>query len=186
MKATTVRKGMVILFKKEPCRIMDYSHVTPGNYQAVVHLKLRNLLTGNKTEARFNSSEDVEIADVYSTRATYLYKEADKYVFMDSNSYEQIYLNDETLGDDINYLMENMEVGVTLFNGNPIGIELPSSVVLTVVETTPDVRGATATNVPKPAKMETGLQVSVPSFIKEGEKLIINTTDGAYVGRADK
>lgn len=185
MRANNLRKGNVVLYNNEPYKIMDFHHVTPGKGQAVVQTKMRNLLTGNQTEARFNSTEDVEIADVFTSKATYLYQDGDNYNFMDINSYEQFALSKDFLGDDIYYIQENMEVGVTIFDDNPIGIELPSTVVLTVVETEPELKGATASNSPKPATMDTGLKTSIPPFIKEGERLVINTADGSYINRAD-
>lgn len=185
MRANNLRKGNVVLYRKEPYKIMDFHHVTPGKGQAVVQTKLRNLLTGNQTEVRFSSTEDVEMADVFSSKANYLYKDGSDYNFMDSNSYEQFSLSEEFLGDDKFYIQENMEVGITVFNDSPIGIELPTTVTLTVTETEPELKGATASNSPKPATTDTGLQLSIPPFIKEGERIIVNTTDGSYVSRAD-
>ncbi len=185
MRANNLRKGNVVLYRNEPYRIMDFHHVTPGKGNAVVQTKMRNLLTGNQTEARFMSTEDVEIADVYTSKATYLYQDTDNYCFMDTSSYEQFSLSKTFLGDDIYYIQENMEVGVTIYNESPIGIELPTTVTLTVIETEPELRGATASNSPKPAKTDTGLQLTIPPFVKEGEKIIVNTADGTYMSRAD-
>jgi elongation factor P len=185
MRANNLRKGNVVLYRNEPYRIMDFHHVTPGKGNAVVQTKMRNLLTGNQTEARFMSTEDVDIADVYTSKATYLYQDADNFCFMDTSSYEQFSLSKDFLGDDVYYIQENMEVGVTIYNESPIGIELPTTVTLTIVETEPELRGATASNSPKPAKTDTGLQLSIPPFVKEGERIIVNTADGTYMSRAD-
>lgn len=185
MRANNIRKGNVVLYRKEPYRVMDFHHVTPGKGQAVVQTKLRNLLTGNQTEARFSSTEDVEMADIFTSKATYLYKDGEDYHFMDTSSYEQFSLSKESLGDDTYYIQEEMEVGVTFFNSNPIGIELPATVILTVVETEPELRGATAANSPKPAITDSGLSLSVPPFLKEGEKILVNTADGSYMSRAN-
>lgn len=185
MRANNIRKGNVVLYRNEPYKVMDFHHVTPGKGQAVVQTKLRNLLTGNQTEARFSSTEDVEMADVFTTKASFLYKDGSGYVFMDSNSYEQFSLEEKFLGDDRFYIQENMEVSVTLFNSDPIGIELPATVTLIVETTEPEMKGATATNSPKPAITNTGLNINIPPFIKEGESIIVNTSDGSYVSRAE-
>ena len=185
MKATSLRKNNVVLYKNDPYKIMDFHHVTPGKGNAVVQVKMRNLLTGNQTEARFMSSEEVPMADVYTSKASYLYKDNSGYIFMDSDSYDQFTLSDETLGDDTYYLQDNMEVTATYFNSTPIAIELPATVILTIVETEPELRGATASNSPKPAKTDTGLSLSIPPFVREGERVIVNTADGTYISRAD-
>jgi elongation factor P len=185
MRANNLKKGNVVLFNSAPCRITDFVHVTPGKGQAVCQAKLRNLITGMQTETRWLSTESVDLADVFTSKANYLYSDQDGYQFMDINSYEQFILTEETLGDQKYFLQENMEVMVTLFNDQPIGIELPPSVILVVAETQPEVKGATATNSPKPAKLNTGLQINVPAFIKEGERIIVSTSEASYMGRAD-
>ena len=127
------------------------------------------MLNGTQTDQRFNSTEEVETADVFYYKATYLYNDADGYHFMNSDTYEQAALTEEVLGDAIYYLQDQMLVTITTFNDDPIGIELPVTVILTVVETEPELKGATASNSPKPAKTDTGLTLSVPPFVKEGE-----------------
>ncbi len=186
MKANEIRKGVVIMHKGAPFRIMEFHHHTPGNLRAMVQVKMRNIITGTQTEFRFSSTEEVQEADVVTTSATYLYSDQAGYHFMNSQSYEEVSLSAEQLGDAIQYLMDQMEVELTIYNGEPVGVNLPSSVVLTVVETEPDLRGATASNSPKPAKTNTGLMVSVPSFIKQGEKILVSTQDGKYLSRAEK
>ena len=185
MKANAIRKGNVILYKGSPYKVMEFFHNTPGKGQAVVQTKLRNLLTGSQTDARFNSTEEVEEADVFILKAQYLYKDGDTYHFMNTSSYEQFSMNSETLGDAVYYLQEEMEIDVTTYNNDPIGVTLPPSVVLTIVETEPELKGATASGSPKPAKTNTGLTLSVPPFIKQGEKIIVNTDEGKYISRAD-
>jgi elongation factor P len=164
---------------------MEFFHNTPGKGQAVVQTKLRNLLSGSQTEARFNSTEEVAEADVYVYKATYLYSDADGYHFMNSDNYEQIAIQEDILGTDVMYLQDQMPVDIMNYNDAPIGVTLPSTVVLTITETEPELKGATASNSPKPATTDTGLNLTVPPFIKEGEKVIVNTSDGTYMSRAD-
>jgi elongation factor P len=164
---------------------MDFKHNTPGKGQAVVQTKLRNLLNGSQTDVRFNSSEDVKEADVFTYKATFLYSDNDGFHFMHNENYEQAALTEELLGDAKYYLQEQMHVTITTYNGDPIGIELPSTVVLTIVETEPELKGATASNSPKPAITDTGLSLNVPPFVKQGEKIVVNTDKGEYVSRSD-
>jgi len=185
MRANNLRKGMIILYNNAPYKIMDFHHVTPGKGQSVVQTKLRNLITMDQSEIRFRSTEDVKEADVYSSRATYLYKDSDSLVFMDTKSYEQFNIEIVVLGDDIFYLIENMEVEVTSFNEKVIGVVLPKTVVLEIVETEPEMKGATATNSPKPAITNTGLSLNVPQFVKVGDNVIVNTDSGDYLSRTD-
>ena len=173
------------MFNKVPHRVMEVRHHTPGNLRAMVQTKLRNLLSGNQTESRFSSTEDVEEAEVFTFKATYLYGDADGYHFMNSENFEEVSLSGELMGDSVYYLQDQMEVEITTFDGSPIGVNLPQTVVLTIVETEPEFRGATASNSPKPAKTNTGLSVNVPPFVKTGEKIVVSTEDGRYLSRAD-
>ncbi|HQH29203.1 MAG TPA: elongation factor P, partial [Oligoflexia bacterium] len=166
-------------------RVMDFHHHTPGNLRAMVQTKLRNLLNGSQTEVRFSSTEDIPTADVYSSRATYLYSDSIGHHFMKLDTYDQVAISAELIADGVYYLQEGLEVDIMLYNEAPIGIELPKTVVLTVAETEPELRGATASNSPKPAKTETGLVVSVPPFIKIGDRITIDTADGKYLSRGD-
>ncbi len=183
MKASDIRRGVVLMYNKVPHRVMDFNHHTPGNLRAMVQTKLRNLLSGNQTEVRFSSTEDLEEADVHTGAATYLYADGNGFHFMNAETYEEITLNTELLGESRFYLQEQMSVEITSFEGNPIGISLPTSVVLEIEDTSPELRGATASNSPKPAKTTTGLQLNVPPFVKIGDKITVNTADGSYVGR---
>ena len=186
MKASDIRRGAVILYNNVPHRVMDFNHHTPGNLRAMVQTKLRNLLSGTQTEVRFSSTEQLPEADVNTGKATYLYEDQSGYHFMNAESYEEVSMSKDQLGDALYYLQDQMEVEITTFNGEPIGINLPQSVILEIADTEPEMRGATASNSPKPAKTTTGLQLSVPAFIKIGERIIVNTEEGKYLSRADK
>ncbi|NLF25633.1 MAG: elongation factor P [Deltaproteobacteria bacterium] len=185
MKANDIRRGVVIMYNKIPHRVLEFHHHTPGNLRAMVQTKLRNLLNGTQTEVRFSSTEEVERADVMTSPASYLYSDNEGFHFLNSENYEQFAIPTEILGDGVYYLQDEMQVTVTFYEGQPIGIELPTTVVLTVVETEPELRGATASNSPKPAKMDTGLSVTVPPFIKVGDKIVVNTEEGKYISRAE-
>ena len=185
MKANDIRKGTVLLHNNAPHKVMEFTHVTPGKGQAVVQTKLRNLISGSQTEVRYGSTEGVTLADVYSFKATYLYSDGDGYIFMNSQNYEQLTLSTELLGTDVHFLQEQMEVDITTFEENPIGIKLPQTVVLTITETEPELKGATASNSPKPATTDTGHTLSVPAFVKQGEKVVVSTDTGEYVSRSD-
>lgn len=185
MKATDIRKGKVLVYKDTPYKVMEFQHVTPGKGQAVVQTKLRNLINGTQTDVRFNSSESVEEADVFSFKATFLYSDSEGYYFMNSDNYEQMMISEDLLGDGKFYLQDQMGVSITTYNDEPIGVELPQTVVLTVEETEPELKGATASNSPKPAVTDTGLNLTVPPFIKQGEKIVVNTESGTYMSRAD-
>lgn len=186
MKANDIRRGIILMYNKSPHKVMDFHHHTPGNLRAMVQTKLRNLLSGNQTEVRFSSTEEIEIADVFSFDATYLYSDTDGSAnFMNGQTYEEVKLGEKLLGDAKYYLQEQMQVMITSYNGAPIGIELPESVVLTIAETAPELRGATASNSPKPATTDTGLQLTVPPFVKQGERILVNTRDGTYISRSE-
>lgn len=185
MKASEIRKGVIIIYNKSPYKVIDFHHHTPGNLRAMVQTKMRNLLTGSQTEVRFSSTEEVERADVMTFAASYMYSDADGYHFMQSETYEQLALSKELLGDTIHYLQDEMKVDITTYNGEPISIELPQTVILTVAETDPEMKGATATNSPKPAKTDTGLSLNVPQFVKVGDRIVVNTQEGKYLSRAD-
>jgi len=185
MKAKDIRKGAIILFKNSPHRVMEFEHRTPGNLRAFVQATLRNLLTGSQAETRFSSTEDIPEADVYNFKANFTYADGGSYYFMNASNYEEVVISGDLLGDGKYYLQDGMSVEVLVYNNEPVGVTLPKSVVLTVVDTEPELRGATASNSPKPAKTDTGLQLSVPTFIKIGEKIVVDTTEGKYLSRAD-
>jgi elongation factor P len=182
--ATQMKVGMVIEYQNELWRVMAVQHVTPGNWRGMVQTKLRNVIRGNQTEHRFRSEDKVERAQLEQREMEYLYADSDGYHFMDTETYEQVALTNDDLGDNLYYLTPNIKVEVEFHEGKALGIELPKVVELKVVETEPGLKGATASNSPKPAKLETGLTVSVPPFISEGDVLRIDTATGTYLERA--
>jgi len=184
MKATEIRKGNVIKMDGELWRVMTMMHKTPGNLRGMVQTKLRNLRMGTNQEVRFRSEDDVEKVSLDARQMQYLYHDAQGYHFMDLDSYEQVALSDEVLGDTMEYVIPESTVDMDWYDGLPIGVELPAAVDLKVVETAPGIKGATASAQRKPAKLETGLVVQVPSFIEEGEKIRVSTQDGSYLERA--
>jgi len=184
MKAKDVRKGTVIIYKNTLHSVMDFHHHTPGNLRAMVQMKLRNLVNGTQVEHRFSSTEDIETADVFQQKGTYLYADGNGFHFMNAETYEEVTISPEMIGDGQFYLKEGMEVQLSMHDENPIGIQLPQTVVLEVVDTEPGIKGATATNSPKPAKMETGLQLTVPQFVNIGDQIIVKTDTGEYLSRA--
>lgn len=184
MKAKDIRRGTVIKFKNSLFSVMDFHHHTPGNLRAMVQVKLRNLMNGNQMEHRFSSTEDIETADVFNQPATFLYSDQNGSHFMNSETYEEVTISDEMLSTGKYYLQEGMQVQLSMYEENPIGIQLPQTVTLVIAETEPGLKGATQTNSPKPAKTDTGLQLSVPQFVNIGDKVIINTETGEYQSRA--
>ena len=184
MKATDVRKGHVILIEGQPCRVMDFTHRTPGNLRAFVQLTYREILAGKTLDKRMQPSEDIEILDLDRREMEYLYSDSQGATFMDTESFEQYQLNENVLGNTLKFIRPNSKCTVMLFDGNPITVELPPSVELTITDCPPEVKGATVTNQTKDAETETGLKVKVPAFIKQGETIRVSTEDGAYQSRA--
>lgn len=185
MRAKDVRKGNVVIYKNAPHKVTDFAHRTPGNLRAFVQVKLRNLISGMQSETRFSSDEDLQLADMFTYKASYLYSDDTGYHFMNVESYEQIALNEDLLGESKFYLTEGIVVEISTFEDRPIGVVLPKTVELLVEDTSPELRGATASNSPKPAKTNTGLSVSVPPFVKIGDKIVVDTEDGSYLSRVD-
>ena len=175
---------MVIMFESNLSRVVETIHKTPGNLRGFVQAKLRDLKTGAIFEHRFRSVDMAERAYLEDTEMEYLYSEGDMHHFMNNETFEQIGLSDEVLGDAVNYLIPNLKLRVEMFEGRPVGIELPLTVELRVVETEPSIKGASVSNQNKPAKMETGLVVQVPPFINEGERIRVDTAEGTYMSRA--
>lgn len=184
MNANHIRRGNIIIYNGEPHRVLDFQHRTPGNLRAFVQVKLRNIKNGSSTETRFSATEQVERATLEQHDMEYLYSDGELYHFMNTETYEQIGLNDEQLGDATGYLIEGLKIQVEFFDGTPIGIELPPSVELTVVETEPELKGATASNSNKPAKLNTGVTIMVPPFVKEGDIVRVDPSEGRYIERA--
>ena len=182
--ATQMRPGMIIKHNNELHAVFSVEHRTPGNLRAFIQAKLRNLRTGAMFEHRFRSPDPIERVIVDEIPMEFLYADGDDYYFMNPVDYEQTVLKGNTLGDAVEYLTPNLQIQVSYHDGVAVGIELPSFVELTVVETEPGLKSATASSVTKPAKMETGLVVQVPPFINEGEKIRVDTSEGAYMSRA--
>jgi elongation factor P len=184
LAATQLRPGMVIKFNNELYSVFSMTHRTPGNLRGFVQAKMRSLRTGSMTEHRFSSEDKVEKAQLDEHEMEYLYDDGEYFYFMNIENYEQMHLTKELLGDATDYLIPQLKVTVEFYEGKPISVELPATVEMTVVETEPGLKGATVSNVTKPAKMETGLVVQVPPFIGEGEKIRVNTSEGTYQERA--
>ena len=181
--ATQMRPGMIIKFKDDLHLVFSIEHRTPGNLRAFIQAKLKNVRTGAAFTERFRSPDPIERVYVDEIKMEYLYNDGDEYYFMD-DSYEQTMLKRDTLGDAVDFLTPNLSIAVSFHDGKAVGIELPSAVIMTVVETEPGIKSATASSVTKPARTETGLMVQVPPFINEGEKIRVDTAEGAYMSRA--
>lgn len=183
IQATQLKRGMCIKHENDLYRVVSAEHKTPGNLRGMVQAKIRHLKSGSISDHRFRSVDMVERAILDESSMEFLYRDGDMYHFMNSETYEQVGLSEEVLGDAVNYLIANAKLKVEMFEDRPVGIELPLNVEMTVLETEPAIKGATVSNVGKPAKMETGLVVQVPAFINEGDRIRIDTTTGAYVER---
>jgi elongation factor P len=184
IQATQLKRGMCIKHDGELYRVVEAQHKTPGNLRGMVQAKIRNLRSGSISDHRFRSVDSVERAILDESAMEFLYRDGDMYHFMNSESFEQIALSDEVLGDAVSYLIPNIRLKVEMWEGRPVGIELPLTVEMKVVETEPAIKGATVSNVGKPATLETGLIVQVPPFINEGDVIRIDTATGAYIERA--
>src|SRR5271170_2336308 len=184
ISATQLRPGMVIKFNKELFSVFKMEHRTPGNLRGFVQVKMRNFRTGTMMEHRFSSEDKVERASLDEQEMEYLYDDGEYYYFMNTETFEQMHLMKDLLGDATNFLIPNLKVQVEFYEGKPISVELPASVEMKVIETEPGLKGSTVSNVTKPAKMETGLMVQVPAFINEGERIRVNTSEATYLERA--
>jgi elongation factor P len=182
--ATHLRPGMIIKFNEQLHLVFKVEHRTPGNLRAFIQAKLRNLKSGSMFEHRFRSADSIDKVIVDEVTMEFLYSDGDDYYFMNPVDYEQTVVKGETLGDAVDYLTPNLQIKVSYYDGNAVGIDLPASVELTVVETEPGLKSATASSVSKPAKTDTGLVVQVPAFINEGEKIRVDTSEGTYQSRA--
>ena len=183
--ATQMRPGMIIKHNDQLHLVFKVEHRTPGNLRAFIQAKLRNLRTGAMFEHRFRSGDAIEKITVDEVKMEFLYSEGeDDFYFMNMENYEQTHLKRDTLGDSVEYLIANLQIRVSFFDGVAVGIELPQTVEMTVMQTEPGLKSATASSVTKPATLETGLVVQVPPFINEGEKIRVDTAEGAYLSRA--
>jgi len=179
-----MKKGMLIKIGEDLFRLLEVRHMTPGNLRAFVQVKMRNIRSGSLADNRFRSEDTVERATLDEREMQYLYQDGDAFYFMDTSSYEQVHISSEALGDSISYLKAEMTIQVEFYGTEPVGIELPMTVDLKVVETAPGIKGATASNQIKPATTETGLVVNVPPFVNEGDMIRVSTETGEYLARA--
>ena len=178
------KTGVTVEIDGDAWQVVEFQHVKPGKGAAFVRAKMRNLCTGAVVERTFNAAERLQNAVVERKEMQYLYQADENYVFMDNETYEQLELNKDQLGNALNFLKENMDVKVITFKDRVLGVELPNTVELTVVETEPGIKGDTATGGSKNAKMDTGYVVKVPLFINEGDVLRIDSRSGEYIERA--
>lgn len=184
LSATQLRKGMIVKIDNELYRIHDRQHVTPGNLRGFVRVKMRNLRTQSMAEQKLRSEDLVERAKLDEKEMQYLYQDGQGYHFMDTETYDQIQMSGDALGDAVGFLKAEMLIRVEFYGERPVGVELPQAVDLKVVETMPAIKGATATNQMKPATLETGYVVQVPPFVGEGDMIRVNTETGEYLARA--
>ena len=182
--ANDIRKGQVIKFNGEPHLVMETQHRTPGNLRAFVQVKMRNLRYGKSLDQRFASTDTIEVMSTDKRTLEYSYADRENFAFIDPVSYDQIELSATLIGDAKFYLTPGGKVDVLFVDDRPVTVDLPGTVTLKIVESADGIKGDTASNVQKPAKLETGLQVQVPLFIKEGDVIKVNTADGSYLGRA--
>ncbi len=183
MQANDLRKGMAILFNNEIHLVEEYSHRSPGNKRAFVQASLRNVKTGRIIQNKFASDEDIEPAPLVPKTVQFLYKDHEGFHFMDLEDYHTFAVDETTVGDNKHYLKENLELKMRFHEDKPIVLEFPSSILLKVIESAPGVKGDSATNTLKPAKLETNYDILVPLFIKEGDIVKIDTRTGEYIGR---
>ena len=186
IQATQLKKGMCIKHDNDLWRIVEAQHKTPGNLRGMVQARIRNLKTGAISDHRFRSVDVVERAILDESEMEFLYRDGDMYHFMNNETFEQLGLSDDVLGSAVDYLTPNLKLAIEFYEDRPVGIDLPLNVVMKVMETEPGIKGASVSNVGKPAKMETGLIVQVPAFINEGDVIRIDTATGSYVERVNK
>jgi elongation factor P len=180
IQATRLKKGMLIKLGNDLFRVLDLQHFTPGNKRGFVQARMRNIRTGQQADNKFRAEEDVERAILDERQMQYLYRDGDSFHFMDTASYEQIHLDIEVLGDNANYIMPEATITMEFYGDEPVGIELPITVDLKVVDTTPGINRATASAQVKPATLETGLVVQVPPHVNIGDVIRVGTEDGEY------
>jgi elongation factor P len=185
--ATTndLKNGMTLDIEGQLWTVVEFQHVKPGKGPAFVRTKLKQVMTGKVVDKTFNAGVKVEIAILEKREMNFLYKEGDDFVFMDNQNFDQMTISAATVGESSNYMLENTEAIVAIHEGNPLYIELPASVELTVTYTEPGLQGDRSSGGTKPATVETGIEVQVPLFIKQDEKIVVDTRDGSYQGRAN-
>ena len=181
-----IRKGSKIVVDGDPCVVAEYQFVKPGKGQALYKCKIRNMITGALWDKTWRSGERFEKADLEEHRMQFLYTDGGEYHFMNNESYEQVMLTTEQVGDAVNFLYENLDVDMLFFSGKPIGLTLPNFVELEITKSDPGIKGDTASNTTKPATVSTGYVLQVPLFVNEGEWIKIDTRDGSYVERVKR
>jgi elongation factor P len=183
--ATNIRRGMAILFDGEPCRVIEFHHHTPGNLRAMVHAKLRKLRSNSTVEHRFRAVDQVHVAELETHELEFLYRAGpERFTFMNLENYEQYELDAETLGDAAPWVTEGMKIIAEFYQGRPVALDLPSSLIFEVEETAPVMRGATKTASTKPARLSNGVTINVPEFVGPGERVRVNPNTGEYLDRA--
>jgi len=181
--ASDLRKGLRLKIDNDPYIIIEFNFVKPGKGQALYRTKLKNMINGNQFERTFRSVDNFEPADLREKKMQYLYKEGDKYCFMDNENYEQVFLTEEQVDDAKNFLIDNLDVEILLFEDRPIGLTLPNFVELVVTEADPWAKGDTVSGATKPVKVQTGYTIQVPTFVGEGEKIRVDTRTSEYLTR---
>jgi elongation factor P len=184
IQATRMKKGMLIKVGEDLFRVLELQHVTPGNLRGFVRVKFRNIRTGSLSDQKLRSEDSVERATLDERAMQYMYRDGDSFHFMDTESYEQLHISEEALGDAVNYIIPDAVISVEFYGSEPVGIELPVTVDLKVEDTAPGIKGATASAQVKPARLETGLVVQVPPFVNTGDKVRVSTETGEYLSRA--
>lgn len=182
--ATQLRRGMVILFEGQLCKVVEFRHHTPGNLRAMIQTKLRNIRTGSSFEHRFRSVDTVERASLEQHEMEYLYSDGSHHHFMNTETFDQVALSGEELGDAAQWLTAGVKIQAEFYEGAPIGIDLPPSLELAVTQTEPSMKGATVSNVNKPATLENGVTIQVPPFVNEGDRIRVDPIEGRYIERA--
>jgi len=185
LSITDLKSGVVIELEGAPYEVIKYQHSKMGRGGAVLRTTLKNLLTGNNIERTFHGDEKIAEADITKGKAQFLYREGDDFTFMDTNSFEQFPIQRATLGQDIYYLVEGQPVEIRYYKGNPLAISLPTKMKFKIVEAEPAVKGDTVTNPSKNARLETGLTLKVPMFVKVGDTILVDTRSGIYLERAN-
>ena len=184
MPATQIRRGMVIVFEGEPCRVVEFRHHTPGNLRAMVQAKMKNLRTGSSFEHRFRAADSIEKASLETHELEFMYSGGGTYHFMNTENYDQLEMDEESLGDNAQWMQPGMRILAEYYDGRAIGIQMPNSLVLEIVDTAPVMKSATKTASTKPATLENGVTVNVPEFLSTGEKVRVNPATGEYLERA--
>ena len=184
INATRLKKGMLVKIGADLFRVLGLQHVTPGNLRGFVRIKFRNIRNGSLSDQKLRSEDTLDRAVLDEREMQYLYKDGDSFHFMDTSSFEQLHIDAEALGDSVDYLIPDALIKVEFYGEEPVGIELPPTVDLVVEDTAPGIKGATASNQIKPARLETGLVVNVPPFVNNGDKVRVSTETGEYLSRA--